>query len=112
MRGVVAGLSRVPPDGGKRPCDGDERASSLENTCQLALSAADFTAAGGDSANRGMAVIAALIRGGRLWGALVFRGCSVALELVLLGVMPTIALAVVLDALFALWLAARRRAND
>ncbi|EFC56598.1 ABC transporter permease, partial [Enterobacter cancerogenus] len=61
----------------------------------------------------GMAVIAALIGAGG-FGALVFQGLlSSALDLVLLGVIPTIALAVVLDALFALWLALlRRRAND
>lgn len=61
----------------------------------------------------GMAVIAALIGAGG-FGALVFQGLlSSALDLVLLGVIPTIALAVVIDALFALWLALlRRRAND
>ena len=53
----------------------------------------------------GMAVIAALIGAGG-FGALVFQGLlSSALDLVLLGVVPTIALAVVIDALFALWLA-------
>ena len=61
----------------------------------------------------GMAVIAALIGAGG-FGALVFQGLlSSALDLVLLGVVPTIALAVVVDALFALWLALLgRRAND
>ena len=61
----------------------------------------------------GMAVIAALIGAGGL-GALVFQGLlSSALDLVLLGVVPTIALAVVVDALFALWLALLRgRDND
>jgi hypothetical protein len=55
----------------------------------------------------GMAVIAALIGAGG-FGALVFQGLlSSALDLVLLGVVPTIALAVVVDALFALWLALR-----
>lgn len=53
----------------------------------------------------GMAVIAALIGAGG-FGALVFQGLlSSALDLVLLGVVPAIALAVVVDALFALWLA-------
>jgi len=53
----------------------------------------------------GMAVIAALIGAGG-FGALVFQGLlSSALDLVLLGVVPAIALAVVIDALFALWLA-------
>ncbi len=50
-----------------------------------------------------MAVVAALIGAGG-FGALVFQGLlSSALDLVLLGVVPTIALAVVVDALFALW---------
>jgi len=61
----------------------------------------------------GMAVIAALIGAGG-FGALVFQGLlSSALDLVLLGVIPTIVLAVVVDALFALWIALlRRRTND
>ena len=51
----------------------------------------------------GMAVVAALIGAGG-FGAIVFQGLlSSALDLVLLGVIPTIALAVVVDALFALW---------
>jgi osmoprotectant transport system permease protein len=55
----------------------------------------------------GMAVIAALIGAGG-FGALVFQGLlSSALDLVL-GVVPAIALAVVVDALFALWLALLR----
>ncbi len=53
----------------------------------------------------GMAVIAALIGAGG-FGALVFQGLlSSALDLVLLGVIPVIALAVVVDALFGLGLA-------
>lgn len=52
----------------------------------------------------GMAVIAALIGAGG-FGALVFQGLlSSALDLVLLGVIPVIALAVVTDALFSLWI--------
>lgn len=53
----------------------------------------------------GMAVVAALIGAGG-FGALVFQGLlSSALDLVLLGVIPVIALAVVVDALFSLWIA-------
>ncbi|MBV8042217.1 ABC transporter permease [Pluralibacter sp.] len=53
----------------------------------------------------GMAVVAALIGAGG-FGALVFQGLlSSALDLVLLGVIPVVALAVVVDALFSLWLA-------
>ncbi|PLH13532.1 hypothetical protein [Klebsiella pneumoniae] len=61
----------------------------------------------------GMAVVAALIGAGG-FGALVFQGLlSSALDLVLLGVVPTIALAVVVDALFALWGAwLKGEAND
>ncbi|MNP30537.1 putative osmoprotectant uptake system permease protein YehY [compost metagenome] len=60
----------------------------------------------------GMAVIAALIGAGG-FGALVFQGLlSSALDLVLLGVIPTIALAVVVDALFALWLALLKGKNN
>ena len=48
----------------------------------------------------GLAVVAALIGAGGL-GALVFQGlASGALDLVLLGVIPVIALAVVVDAIF------------
>ena len=59
------------------------------------------------------AVVAALIGAGG-FGALVFQGLlSSALDLVLLGVVPTIALAVVVDALFALWGAwLKGEAND
>ena len=50
----------------------------------------------------GMAVVAALIGAGG-FGALVFQGLlSSALDLVLLGVIPTIAMAVIADALFSL----------
>ena len=53
----------------------------------------------------GMAVVAALIGAGG-FGALVFQGLlSSALDLVLLGVIPVIALAVVADALFSLVIA-------
>jgi osmoprotectant transport system permease protein len=49
-----------------------------------------------------MAVIAALIGAGG-FGAIIFQGLlSSALDLVLLGVIPVIALAVLLDALFKL----------
>ncbi|VTP71842.1 Putative osmoprotectant uptake system permease protein yehY [Leclercia adecarboxylata] len=42
-----------------------------------------------------------------------FQGLlSSALDLVLLGVIPTIVLAVVVDALFALWIALLRRRTD
>ncbi|PQY68693.1 ABC transporter permease [Cronobacter sakazakii] len=61
----------------------------------------------------GMAVVAALIGAGG-FGALVFQGLlSSALDLVLLGVIPVVALAVVLDALFTLAIGAlEAKRND
>lgn len=60
----------------------------------------------------GMAVIAALIGAGGL-GALVFQGVlSSALDLVLLGVIPVVALAVVVDALFSLAIAILETGHD
>ncbi|EOB9999939.1 ABC transporter permease [Cronobacter sakazakii] len=61
----------------------------------------------------GMAVVAALIGAGG-FGALVFQGLlSSALDLVLLGVIPVVALAVVLDALFTLAIGAlETKRND
>ncbi|EOC0477360.1 ABC transporter permease [Cronobacter turicensis] len=60
----------------------------------------------------GMAVVAALIGAGG-FGALVFQGLlSSALDLVLLGVIPVVALAVVLDALFTLALGALETKRD
>ncbi|CZZ12363.1 binding-protein-dependent transport systems inner membrane component [Enterobacter hormaechei] len=115
VRGVVAGLSQVPPDV-------LESAHAMGmSACQcfwkiqlpLALPLLVRSLRVVTVQTVGMAVIAALIGAGG-FGALVFQGLlSSALDLVLLGVVPTIALAVVLDALFALWLALlRRRAND
>ncbi|STL52217.1 ABC transporter permease [Escherichia coli] len=61
--------------------------------------------AGGDGQTVGMAVIAALIGAGG-FGALVFQGLlSSAIDLVLLGVIPVIVLAVLTDALFDLLIA-------
>ncbi|WP_158685344.1 ABC transporter permease [Cronobacter sakazakii] len=61
----------------------------------------------------GMAVVAALIGAGG-FGAMVFQGLlSSALDLVLLGVIPVVALAVVLDALFTLAIGAlETKRND
>lgn len=60
----------------------------------------------------GMAVVAALIGAGG-FGALVFQGLlSSAIDLVLLGVIPVIALAVVIDALFDLGIAFLKGATD
>lgn len=60
----------------------------------------------------GMAVIAALIGAGG-FGAIIFQGLlSSALDLVLLGVIPVIALAVAIDALFRLLISLLERTHD
>jgi osmoprotectant transport system permease protein len=60
----------------------------------------------------GMAVVAALIGAGG-FGAIIFQGLlSSALDLVLLGVIPVIALAVVIDALFRLLISLLEREDD
>ena len=60
----------------------------------------------------GMAVIAALIGAGG-FGAIIFQGLlSSALDLVLLGVIPVVALAVILDALFRLVISLLERKTD
>ncbi|EKS6643645.1 ABC transporter permease [Enterobacter hormaechei] len=115
VRGVVAGLSQVAPD----VLESAHAMGMSALQCfwkiqlPLALPLLVRSLRVVTVQTVGMAVIAALIGAGG-FGALVFQGLlSSALDLVLLGVVPTIALAVVLDALFALWLALlRRRAND
>lgn len=60
----------------------------------------------------GMAVVAALIGAGG-FGAIIFQGLlSSALDLVLLGVIPVIALAVVIDALFRLLISLLEKKDD
>ena len=115
VRGVVAGLSQVPPDvlESAHAMWMSARQCFWKIQLPLALPLLVRSLRVVTVQTVGMAVIAALIGAGG-FGALVFQGLlSSALDLVLLGVVPTIALAVVLDALFALWLALlRRRAND
>lgn len=115
VRGVVAGLSQVPPDvlESAHAMGMSARQCFWKIQLPLALPLLVRSLRVVTVQTVGMAVIAALI-GADGFGALVFQGLlSSALDLVLLGVVPTIALAVVLDALFALWLALlRRRAND
>nr|WP_198921302.1 ABC transporter permease [Enterobacter hormaechei] len=115
VRGVVAGLSQVPPDvlESAHAMGMSARQCFWKIQLPLALPLLVRSLRVVSVQTVGMAVIAALIGAGG-FGALVFQGLlSSALDLVLLGVVPTIALAVVLDALFALWLALlRRRAND
>lgn len=115
VRGVVAGLSQVAPDvlESAHAMGMSARQCFWKIQLPLALPVLIRSLRVVTVQTVGMAVIAALIGAGG-FGALVFQGLlSSALDLVLLGVVPTIALAVVLDALFALWLALlRRRAND
>ncbi|HGF6044939.1 TPA: ABC transporter permease [Enterobacter hormaechei] len=115
VRGVVAGLSQVAPDvlESAHAMGMSARQCFWKIQLPLALPLLVRSLWVVTVQTVGMAVIAALIGAGG-FGALVFQGLlSSALDLVLLGVVPTIALAVVLDALFALWLALlRRRAND
>ncbi|MEG7462696.1 ABC transporter permease [Enterobacter hormaechei] len=115
VRGVVAGLSQVPPDvlESAHAMGMSARQCFWKIQLPLALPLLVRSLRVVTVQTVGMAVIAALIGAGG-FGALVFQGLlSIALDLVVLGVVPTIALAVVLDALFALWLALlRRRAND
>ncbi|MEG7490591.1 ABC transporter permease [Enterobacter hormaechei] len=115
VRGVVAGLSQVPPDvlESAHAMGMSARQCFWKIQLPLALPLLVRSLRVVTVQTVGMAVIAALIGAGG-FGALVFQGLlSSALDLVLLGVVPPIAVAVVLDALFALWLALlRRRAND
>ncbi|MDF7727385.1 ABC transporter permease, partial [Enterobacter hormaechei subsp. steigerwaltii] len=106
VRGVVAGLSQVPPDvlESAHAMGMSARQCFWKIQLPLALPLLVRSLRVVTVQTVGMAVIAALIGAGG-FGALVFQGLlSSALDLVLLGVVPTIALAVVLDALFALWL--------
>ncbi len=86
---------------GERDGDGHERRAALSSGAASAGDAGALRSLRVVSVQTvGMAVVAALIGAGG-FGALVFQGLlSSALDLVLLGVVPTIALAVVVDALF------------
>lgn len=114
VRGVVAGLNQVP-------CDVLESARAMGMSSgqrfrhvQLPLALPVFLRSLRVVMVQtvGMAVVAALIGAGG-FGALVFQGLlSSAIDLVLLGVIPVIALAVVIDALFDLWIAFLKGATD
>ena len=114
VRGVVAGLSRRAGCTGERPRDGDEPATVLlADPAAARLAPAAAQPAGGGSPDRRDGGYRRADWRRRFWRAGVPGLLSSALDLVLLGVVPTIALAVVIDALFALWLALLgRRAND
>lgn len=107
VRGVVAGLNQVPREVLESAAGMGMSAQQrfLQVRLPLALPLLLRSLRVVTVQTIGMAVIAALIGAGG-FGALVFQGLlSSALDLVLLGVIPVIALAVVVDALFGLWLA-------
>ncbi|MCI1899072.1 MAG: ABC transporter permease [Enterobacter sp.] len=113
-RGVVAGLSQVSPDvlesANAMGMSQSQRFWKIQLPIALPVLLRSLRVVAVQTV--GMAVIAALIGAGG-FGALVFQGLlSSALDLVLLGVIPTIALAVVIDALFALWLALLKGRNN
>lgn len=104
VRGVVAGLNQVPQEvlESARAMGMSARQRFWQVRIPLALPLLLRSLRVVAVQTVGMAVIAALIGAGG-FGALVFQGLlSSALDLVLLGVIPVIALAVVVDALFGL----------
>ncbi len=115
VRGVVTGLQQVPQDALESATAMGMSAGQRFRQVQLPLAMPVLLRSLRVVSVQtvGMAVVAALIGAGG-FGALVFQGLlSSALDLVLLGVVPTIALAVVVDALFALWGARLKgEAND
>jgi len=107
VRGVVAGLNQVPADvlesAKGMGMSASQRFWRVRFPLALPILLRSIRVVAVQTV--GMAVIAALIGAGG-FGALVFQGLlSSALDLVLLGVIPVIALAVVVDALFALGIA-------
>lgn len=113
-RGVLAGLSHVPADvlesADAMGMNRRQRFWHIQLPLALPVLLRGLRVVAVQTV--GMAVIAALIGAGG-FGALVFQGLlSSALDLVLLGVVPVIALAVVMDALFALWIALLKGSRD
>ncbi|MEQ4451456.1 ABC transporter permease [Kosakonia sp. YIM B13605] len=107
VRGVVAGLNQVPQEvlesAEAMGMSARQRFWQVRVPLALPLLLRSLRVVAVQTV--GMAVIAALIGAGG-FGALVFQGLlSSALDLVLLGVIPVIAMAVIVDALFALGIA-------
>ena len=105
VRGVVTGLQQVPREALESAMamgmSGGQRFRQVQMPLALPILLRSLRVVSVQTV--GMAVVAALIGAGG-FGALVFQGLlSSALDLVLLGVIPTIALAVAVDAVFALW---------
>lgn len=108
VRGVVAGLGQVPENvlESARGMGMTDRQRFFKAEVPLALPVLLRSLKVVAVQTVGMAVIAALIGAGG-FGALVFQGLlSSALDLVLLGVIPVIAMAVAVDGLFNLLIAA------
>lgn len=107
VRGVVVGLNQIPRDvlGSARAMGMSEGLRFLCVQLPLALPVFLRSLRVVMVQTVGMAVVAALIGAGG-FGALVFQGLlSSATDLVLLGVIPVIGLAVIIDALFDLLIA-------
>ncbi|HAB1847032.1 TPA_asm: ABC transporter permease subunit [Salmonella enterica subsp. diarizonae] len=114
VRGVVAGLNQVPRDALESARAMGMSSGQRFRHVQLPLALPVFLRSLRVVMVQtvGMAVVAALIGAGG-FGALVFQGLlSSAIDLVLLGVIPVIALAVVIDALFDLGIAFLKGATD
>ncbi|EMO7186254.1 ABC transporter permease [Pluralibacter gergoviae] len=107
VRGVVAGMQQVPAEvlesATAMGMSGSQRLWKVQLPLALPVLLRSLRVVTVQTI--GMAVVAALIGAGG-FGALVFQGLlSSALDLVLLGVVPVVALAAIADALFALWIA-------
>ncbi|KLV66552.1 ABC transporter membrane protein [Citrobacter sp. MGH106] len=114
VRGVVAGLNQVPRDvlesARAMGMSSRQRFSAVQLPLALPVFLRSLRVVMVQTV--GMAVIAALIGAGG-FGALVFQGLlSSAVDLVLLGVIPVVVLAVLIDALFDLGLALLKVTND
>ena len=110
VRGVVAGMQQVPQDvlESARAMGMGRGQRFWQVQLPLALPVLLRSLRVVAIQTVGMAVVAALIGAGG-FGALVFQGLlSSALDLVLLGVIPVVALAVIIDALFSLGIALLR----
>lgn len=114
VRGVVAGLNQVPRDvlESARAMGMSARQRFISVQFPLALPVFLRSLRVVMVQTVGMAVIAALIGAGG-FGALVFQGLlSSAVDLVLLGVIPVVVLAVLIDALFDLGIALLKVSNN
>ena len=114
VRGVVAGLNQVPRDvlesARAMGMNTFQRFVSVQFPLALPVFLRSLRVVMVQT--MGMAVIAALIGAGG-FGALVFQGLlSSAVDLVLLGVIPVVVLAVLIDALFDLGLALLKVSNN